>query len=225
MQDAASFTDSGGFVTSITNKASSTAWTEGTVPPAWSSTAFNGLPGMAPTGTRRIISTEAAVVAALSGGAAYTVFYAGAVNTADAAMAFFGAGNSGQATASTRFFGNNTTGAGVWIVSARNNANTIVNVESTGAANTDSNVFECYTDGSVTSLQINGAAADPNGAAQATGALTPDRASLFSRPASTPGIMLNGEMGELLLYSRLLNATERDQVRAYLGARWGITVT
>lgn len=225
MQDSGNYTDTAGFITSINNKASAVAWEEATVPPAFSATAFNGLPCMDFDATQYIVSTEAAVAAALNGDLAYTVFVAGQVDTADASLAFFGAGYSASLTARTRYFGNNVTGSGVWISASRNNANGTVNAESSsGAADTNPHVLEWHTDGATTSIQEDGATADPDDAAQVTGASAPDRVGIGCRAASTPNVLLNGRIGEILLYNTRLSAPNRALVRAYLGTKWGITV-
>lgn len=195
----------------------------GSVPmPGYSATGFNSKPGMTFSGTQGIISTEAAVVAVMQGSTAYTLFAAGKVNTADAAMALFGAGSNANATNANRYFGNNTTASGVWIGACRSNAGSSVNYESTGTADTNANVLEWYSDGSTASIQKNGAAADPSGAAAATGASTPTRAGIGCRPASTPNVLLTGAVGEILLCSSLLTLAQRNAVRSYLGNKWGV---
>jgi hypothetical protein len=223
MQDAANYTEAGGFITSINNKVSLEAWAEGTVPPAYQATGLNSLPAMDFDGTQRIISTEAAVVAALSTGQSYTLLIACQVDVADSAYAIFGAGRDDQATDHARYMGTLTTGSGVWISALRTGAST-QNIASTGTPVTTAVVYENYQSTVVGSIQINGAAADPDGASQITGTLTPNRCALGCRPVSTPNVLLNGRIGELLLYDSLLDATNRGLARSYLGTKWAITV-
>lgn len=223
MQDPTSFTQAG-TVTSINNKVSSVAWAEATNPPAYNATGLNSLPAMDFDGTNDlIISTEAAVVTALSTGGSFTLLAAVVMDVADSAFGFFGAGRTDQATDHTRYFGTLTTGAGVWISALRTGAST-QNIASTGTPVTTPVVYETYSDTLVGSIQINGAAADPGDASQITGTLTPNRVAIGCRPASTPNVFLNGKVGEIVIYSRLLDSSERAQVRGYLGTRWGITV-
>jgi hypothetical protein len=43
-------------------------------------------------------------------------------------------------------------------------------------------------------------------------------------PATTYRYRLEGKIGEILIFNRALNTTERQQVERYLGWKWGITV-
>lgn len=198
----------------------------GSVPmPAYSATGFNSKPGMVFSGTQGVISTEAAIVAALQGGTSFYIAAAGKVNTAAAAMAFFGAGSNANATNANRYFGINTTSGGKWISACRNNAASSVNIESTGGSDTNHNVLEFWCDATgsaVGSIQKNGATADPNAVAQVTGAASPTRAGIGCRPASTPNVLLTGAIGEIIICSAVPTLAERNSIRGLLGSKWSI---
>lgn len=225
MLDPASYTQAG-TVTSINNKKSGVAWAEASVPPNYAANGLGtGKPSMGFAGTQRIISTEAAVVAAMQGGTAYTLYAVGNVGTADAAMAFFGAGSSANATNANRFFGNNITGSGVWINACRSDGGSSVNVESSATPVTTPVIYETWCDltgGAKTTTRINGAAVGAEAVAQVTGTCSPNRCAIGARPASTPNVLLTGNVGEILLCTSVLTDAERSAVRQYLGARWNI---
>jgi hypothetical protein len=195
--------------------------------PGYSATGFNGFPGMTFSGTQGIISTEAAVLAALQGGTSFYLAIAGKVNTADSSMALFGAGSNANATNANRYFGTNITASGVWISACRSNAGSSVNIESTGGSDTNPNVLEFWCDASgsaVGSIQKNGATADPNAAAQVTGTATPTRVGIGNRPASTPNVLLTGAIGEIIVCSSVPTLAQRNSIRGLLGGKWGVAV-
>lgn len=227
MQDATSFTNSSGFVSSITNKATALAWTEATNRPAYLATGLNGLPCMDFDGSNdRISSTDSALTALFSSAGGYTIFYVANHDVADSSCAVFGSGNTGTSSNSnTKYWGTNITGAGVWIAQCRNGAGTSINVESSGGSNTANNVFEWYHSGTVVSLQVNGAAADPAAAAQNKNAVSANECAIGARPSSTYNAFHDGKVGELLIYSRELTTNERIDARRYLGLRWAISVS
>lgn len=223
MQDAASYSESGGLISSITNKVSSVAWTEATNRPAYAATGLNGFPCLDFDGTNdRIMSTEAAVIAAFTNTPAYTVFYVAHHDATAANHAIFGFGNSGGTTSSGWFGQRSTT---KWTSGLANSAGTSINVDSAGASNTNVNVFEFFHSGTAVSLQVNGGAADPNATSQDAATVSPNRVALGCRPNSTIDLFMNGQIGEVLIYTSALNSTDRSTIRQYLGTKWGVTVT
>lgn len=207
----------------VRNRKSAVDWTQATVDlqPEYEATGFNGKPCLRGYGLQYITSTEAAAL--LADAAAYTLFVVGSAANTAAQYAFVGYGDPAQATARTRSWGVNNTGP-AWLSQTRNNANTNVTVNSAGAANTNANVHEWYSPGTTVSLQTNGAAADPSAAAQNPGTLTPGRAGLMCRPASTVNLILTGRLARAALFSANKDATARARIRAKLGHQWGVTV-
>lgn len=227
MQDAASYVDAGGGIcSSITNKVSSVAWTQtGTARPGIAATGFNTHPCLDFDGTDDcILSTEAAVVTAVSDSNPHTLIIAGAFDAPTALQCMFGAGNTAQAANSSRFWGTSATTGGHWYAGCKNAAGTTKDVLSTGASNSSKNVFAFDASGSTSSIRVNNAAADPSAAAQAPGTTTPDRVALGSYPRLTNGSFLNGQIGELCLFNRQLTTEQILTVVQYMGTRWGVTI-
>lgn len=223
MQDTGAYTESGGVVTQFINKASSVAWTEATNRAAYSATGLNGLPCMDFDGTNdRYISTEAAVVSALTNAAAYTVIYVGSHDTVDRGDSVFAIGNSGVATSRTRRWGQSTDGAGRWQTQSINDAGTTVTNISAGGSNTSPHIFYWHSPGTTVSLQVDNAAASPSGAASDPGTLTPDRCAVGSRPDSAPDTFFDGKLGELIVYAGDITGTDYTDLLTYLQTKWGL---
>ena len=173
-----------------------------------------------------IISSEASVVAALSGSPALTVFAAVRSDVADNSVYWFSAGSTAVAGLSrSRGRGTNSTGTGCYLAGAVNDGGTGVSLNSTASTgDTSAHAFEYFTDGSSGSIIIDGAAPDPKAALQAIGALTPTQCGVGGAARQTPNAFWNGAVGEVIIYGRQLSPTDRFQVRQYLGAKWGIAV-
>lgn len=224
MLDPNNYTQAG-TVTSINNKASGVAWTEATAPPTYSATGMNGFPTMTFNGTtQKIISTEANVYNSCSANDSNTVFYVAKTNTtslAAGAIVFGGGVATGTnlrninywgmtgATAKNTYGGTTAAGAGF---SANSSAN----------ANTNNNISEWYNTGTTISLVTNGAAADPNAAAANSASCNPTRMAIGCIPTVTPQGFWNGNISEIIVYSRTLTTSENDAIRVYLGTKWGI---
>lgn len=227
MQDAASFTNSGGFVSAITNKVSSVSWTEATNRPAYAATGLNSKPCMDADGTNdRIISAEAAVYTNLVTQHAYTLMMAIQADDLDAIEVIYSVANSGAAGPGSKRWGTDTGGAGRWTIAATDDASTgyLLNSSVANPTVTDPVVLEYFSPGSTASLRTNGAAADPSAGATAYGALSPNNSALFCRPSSTPASFFDGRLGELLQFTVELADAARSRIRSYMGARWAITV-
>jgi uncharacterized repeat protein (TIGR02059 family) len=226
MQDASSYTEAAGVLTSITNKASGAVWNTGTLP-AVSATAIGGaLPGMDFNGTTQSVSsTEAAVVAAMADALALTAFIVLQPDNADRTERFFCAASATQALNRTKHFGKSSTGAGSYVTGAVSNTGVVASAVSVGVPLTTPQVFETFASVTQDSMRLNGAAADPNLAAFAPGVTTPDRIAIGCRPASTLADFFDGKIGEILLYTVNLAAAIRSRLRVYLGPKWSIAVT
>jgi hypothetical protein len=223
MADNTSYTNSAGFISAITNKASGVSWTEATNRPTFSATGFNGMPCMDFDGTNDLIgSTESAVYTALANSNAYTIFTVASLDVADDIQVIFSVANSANATNGSKRWGINNTGAGRWTSVTTNDAAAASVVDSTSSDNLVTNILEWYSPGTTVSLQVNGAAADPNAVSQNPGTLTPNRAAIGCRYSSTPTTFFNGKVAEIIIYNNNLNSTDRNIIRRYLSNKWAI---
>lgn len=224
-------------VSSITNRKTgdaSMAMGTGGIQLGYDATGFNGGPCCTCWGAQYLLSTEAAVVAAVAGtDVALTVFAVVQCVSMDSLQTFFGAGNSGTATNSTRMFGTVTTNTGRVRASHLDDAAGNAGVEAVNATTnpTDPHIFEFYTTGTAMSIQADGAAADPSAGAADVGATTPNRVSIASRPDSTPDSMggsspsFGTKIALISLFAANKDASSRSRIRVNYGARKTITVT
>lgn len=225
MQDSGSYTVTSGAVSSIKNKASGVFWTEAgsTQRPTYNATGINGLPCMDFDGVNdRIISTEAAVVSALSVANSYTLLYVAIFDTLSRDDSLFAAGNSATSLG-IRSWGQDTTGAGRWSVTTLTDGGASVKSISVASSVPGAHVH-CW-DASPTQVtrQLNNWTEDPLNSAHAPGATTSNRVALGCRPRSTPTLFFDGKKGELLLYSSRLPTTDKTRLFNYLYGRWAIT--
>lgn len=200
----------------------------------YDATGYNGGPCCVGYGSQYLLSTEAAIIAALSGtDKPHTLFAAAQCPTSpDALQSFFGAGNSGTATNSTRMWGTITTGNGRLRASHLDDAAGNAGVEAAANLASTTNPFlaEYYTTGTAMSIQENGAAADPNAGAADVGATTHDRVAIGARPDATPDSMLsaspavNSRVALIGLWAPAKDASSRSRIRVAYGARKGISV-
>lgn len=224
LQDTGAYTTSGGDVATVTNKVSTTVWSEASNRPAFNATRINGLPGLDfdAANSEKIISTEAAVFGALQDSPAYTMAYVGQFDVADSSHTLFGAGNSGFSANRTKRWGTNTGGTGQWAASTTDNAGAGVNgLSAASTSNTNAHIFLWHASGSAITLQVDNGTADPSGATHSVGTLTLNRCALGCRPDSAPDSFGDGGLGELLLYSVELDSSARGRIYTYLSDRWG----
>lgn len=224
MQDAGSYTESGGVVTAITNKATSVSYTEATNRPAFSATGINGFPCMDLDGTNdKLLSTaDTSVETAF---ADQNDYYFAAVIQADdldAVEVFFSVGNSGAAGAGSKRWGTNTSGSGKWNVSGTNDAVSGIAIDSTANTVTSAVLLEFECVGGATSIRVNGGARAPDSTASAYGTLTPDQAAIGCRAANPLSTFFDGRIGEIIGCSNA-NTAERAACATYLIDKWGIT--
>lgn len=225
VMDSASYTDVAGVASAITNKASLVSWTQGTAAnrPAIQATGFNALyPCFSCDGTNdSFISNEAAVYGALANSVAYTLIYVAKLNVVDRADSVFGVGNTGVSTAAMRYWGQTNLLTGRWISQAVNDATTVLNATNSVVTDLNHHLFRWTASASTVSLSVDRAAADPSGAAQNPGTLTPNQAALFCRPDLGPDSFLNGLFAELQLYNSELVGGNITDLESY-AARWGV---
>lgn len=221
MLDSSGFATTSGNVSSLTNKASGAVWTVATNRPAYNAAILGGKPGMVFNGTSsRVIQTEAAVLAALSGPC--TIFYVAEFDTMSRDEALIATGNSATSLG-IRSWGQNTTGDGRWAMTTLTDAGASV-VSTSTAKSQPGPLVHCWRpNGTTVANQINKGVKDPAASAHAPGTTNSDRFAIGCRPRSSPTLHFDGNLGQLLIYSRVLTDEEVAQVVDWLYTRWGIT--
>ncbi len=229
LQDAASFVNTAGDVSSITNKASSVVTTIAATRPAVG--ALNGHPALdfdVAATERIILAADAPLLAACTNAHAYTLFIVGKIDTVDGAIvdAFFGAGDAAVNSNNTRVWGENITSTGRWASVTQNAAGTSIAAINSVTTDTTPHVL-CWTSpGTTVSLSVDQAAADPSGSAQdptAGGAstLVPTRVAIGCRPDLNPDQFLDGQIGEIVMYDVVLTGPQTTLIANMLKAKWG----
>jgi hypothetical protein len=223
MQDAASFTEVGGLITSINNKITSTAIPAVGIGAPYEATGLNGHPCMHPTGTTHgLSSTEAAVVALGVNAPAYTMAWYGSYDTADPAARqcylSFGRADNGNGS---RFWGHNATGGGRQIFGTINDAASAI----TTASGADNSLDVGHTviwrsPGTTHDCKVNDAAPDPDNAANDPVTSTPVKFTINCRNGSVPAEGMVGECGEWWLFSTEKSDAACTRIEDYLAAKW-----
>jgi hypothetical protein len=217
------FTESGGFVADIRNMASGVDAAEATFQPAYDATGLNGYPcmvGNGAAGSRRFITTEAAVVAAFSGAAKALTYICvcQVVTGTGAAMAMMGAGNSALVANSSWRIGTGATD--IPVISKRGTVT--VSVASASAITAAAQILSFRTNGTTADIW-RGTTKDVTGSSFVdTGAPAPDRFGLLCYPVATPASFFNGKWGCGLLFNRALSDAELSGIILGLKVRWSI---
>lgn len=220
MLDPAAFSEVAGVITSVTNKVSSVAWNTGTLP-TYSATGLNSKPAMVFNGsTQAILSSEAAVVAALTDAAPLTVYAVVHATSDDATSGFFGSGNTGTTTSNSKRFGTSTNGNGRWRYTTVNSAAGGVNSDAGSDIVAAPHILAFFTDDGIHCnleeddiLVINNTSHNP-------GDNNPNRCAIGCRPAATPDGFFTGAIGELLVFGASHDAGARQRIYDYLAAAW-----
>ncbi len=227
LQDPASYTLNGGGtgITEILNKVSAQAFDTPVNDTPYEAAGLNGHPCLHPSGVvgDRVQAAEAALYTPFANTpAAITVCMYLSFDVADPASTLNyvlsvcnSASNNGSHS-----FGQSNTGAGQFIYRTVNDAGTAVATQSAASTPSTSGQVSIWTlsAGSVSHF-LNGGAADPAGAANSPGATTVSRISLFCKGDSTPDSPDACRAGEILVYDRVLDATDQAKVVTYF-QRW-----
>lgn len=221
MQDAGSYTEVGGIaVTALVNKVSGVTWTPGVTSCPYEATGLASKPCLHPLAiTDRMISTESAVLTALTSGVTGTIYYVVQPDAISQSGAVFAAaqiaGTNGQ-----RRFGNINTGNGRYSSTLRNDAGAAV-TNTTAQDYSTSRTVVCWTfDATTISCFANNVATSLAAAACAPGTLTPTRVGLFSVPDNSADTPFIGRFGELWLFNSVHDAAAQTRVYNYLAGRW-----
>ncbi len=212
-------------VTSLNNRVSGTAWnTSVTAFPLYDGTGLNGRPCMVGDGARGLLSTEALVVAALTGAdKPHTIFLVTEPVTLAPAgyRASIAWANSGVANRVAYMGRQGGTG--------RYRHELLDDAASNAAVTRSVDValspqIVCYrTTGTASSIFVGTEATpDPNGGALNRGTITPDRVALFCIPDSAPDTFSSDKIGAVLGYDRELSNLQTRAVINTLRAQWGL---
>lgn len=219
MSDPASFTESGGTITSRINKISSTAMTV-VSSPGYLATGLNGLPTADFLPSYFLIG-EAATAAVGVDTHAYSYFCVSALNIIDSNSAtLFGFGNSGVVTNRTRRLGGSTSATGRMISTTINDAGTAVSVFGVTQTDTTPHIYTFITPGTTIESWIDNVE-DIASTTQDPGTITVDQCAIGARPDSGPDFPIDGQSSEEWLFDWALDAAARTRVCNYLKAKWG----
>lgn len=224
------YTESGGTVTAIRNMVSgSDAMSEATNPPALSS--INGRSAIKGDGSNdRLFSTEAALVAALSGAeksaTVIMVYQSGAQSTAFRACWSWGNSTVETSRVATLFLAPNMPCQ--FTAQRRDDAALQPNRFRPGQerAQLPSVVTVAFDVGRVEiecNLRDPYARRDVSPGWFSSGQLTPNRVGIFCRADLTPDLFDDGRMGAMVVYDRYVPIIEREGVVAAMMGLWGIT--
>lgn len=231
LADATSYTESGGVITSWTNKFTSQAYAEATNRPVYNATHMAGGPAAVADGINDKLpcTTDTVVEAGLADALDYYLIALVQGDDTDAVEVFFSVGNSGGAGPGSKRWGTSTTGTpGKWAVVGTPDTGSGLTAESTVSVTTAPTIFEARCVSGVTSLRISTAAAGQGawtaGTPTAYGTLTPDQSGVFHRASSTPATFWDGAMSELLAYGPAVanDTAAQDALLDYVNTKWGI---
>ncbi len=226
MQDADSYIVTPGSpdtVRNIRNKASQVLWTEATNPPQYEAAGLNGRPCIKGDGAaRRLLSTEAAVVAAAAGDdkpfSVYAVFQPGNV---DADHMLFGWASSAHANARQLGVGQSSASNGRYsLVKLDDAAAGAENTVASPAVQPQPQVIS-WVGTTAAQLMLNDGPRISSGNTN-FGVVTPTRAGLFCRPQSAIDRFSSARLGELIVFAGEHSEAEQRAVARYLMADWGI---
>jgi hypothetical protein len=220
------YTEDSGNVVSIRNMVSGVDWEEATNPPAFSSSRVNGRAAMVGTGTGRIISSEAAVAAAVTGDdASFTLAALVDVNAAAGNVAqTFGFGNSAVANDSYVIFGNNSGPS--WSLQKEDDTGAFVQVADQSRRPLGAQLLWFVADGATGGIFRGNDTACLNapGALRPfnVGTLTVDQAGIFCRPdSSADQFATSGQaLALVLVFNRALLGADRIGLANAIKQKW-----
>jgi hypothetical protein len=217
-------------IVSFTNLVSSVVVAQATdaAKPGYQASGIGGKPSASFHGGQFFKWTESAITSALANGGACTVFFVASAGTSrDQQGTIFGAGNSAFPGTRFRSWSYTTTSTGGYRYQSSNDAGSPSDAdEVTGGTDNNAHVFEWVNTSSTVSLFVDGNATTIAASTNNPGTLTVDQHAIGALPLqANADLWTNGSLlGELWLFGSTLGSTPRSNVRAHLGAKWGITV-
>lgn len=217
------FTVDGGTVISLTNRKSNAAWdTSLTAFPAYEEFGFGGKPCLK-GGAAAIVSTEAPVVAALTGeDNPVTVIAVVEPDAVEATQTIFGAGNSAVSNSRTWRFGKLS--AQRWYVDKVDDAAGTSSIIGVSGMATGRRVVSWVIRGNTGfNYPGNGAPSPANGSGAFNGGTTtPDRVAVLARPDSGPDTFWGGRLAELIVCGEALGADLVSNIMRFASWKWGV---
>jgi hypothetical protein len=173
--------------------------------------------------TQVLTSTDAGLVALATGASVppTTIFY---VVRIDVAGQVFPVVFGNTSNAAPFYSAIHPDGGSLWRTSYRNNASSIVNTNSTAqyAASTPY-VIATSTSSDIVG-RVNGAQVVSASSTAAAGAITVNVLAVGALVRTSAASFLNGQVGDVLIYNRVLTASEIQRVERWLSAKFGITL-
>lgn len=180
----------------------------------------NGLSVVRFDGNNDYMSTTAAGLGDLVSGSDLpaTILVALASSNFASAQTIAGFFDAAAANGSLRIAANVTP---KWVTFKIDDAGTNVNSNSTVAADSAFHVVSMASAGTTVDMIVDGVS-QFSGTNQDVGATTTTRFALGARANLSPGAFFFGDIGEVLVYNRYLDAAEQMRAQRYLGRRWGV---
>lgn len=211
------FVVSGSAVQSVTNLMTGTVIANGGSAPVLTAQALGDKPGAVFDGVDdHFMTTEAAVVAALTSNAEFTAFLYAKYTAASSVTTILGAGRSDTATSSTVRLGN---GQNVHRHITRSDAAVLAEAVFAEATDTQPHLLTFRHTATGTRLWIDGVQSTTGEAALAVGTLTPTRVAIGSRPDSVPDFFFEGTLGLVALVPSALADATRQAIEAAILAK------
>lgn len=207
--------------TAFLNMVSGASWAQASanLQPRFNPTGFNGAPCFEVGGQQEILSTEAAVVAALVNNVDHTLFYV--VSTISGGSGtVFSAANSGVNTSRVKRWGRGATD--VWQYATVDDASAVTTSTSTsGAYAAGSHLVVFSSSGGTVSHRMDLVAQTLDVTTNSPATLTCNRAGLFSKVDSVQDSRCSGRVAALGLWNVALSAAAISRVENYLRSKWG----
>jgi hypothetical protein len=225
-RSSAHYTLDGTAVAAVVNRASGVEWTEATDRIEHSATGFNGKPSFVGTAAGRLISTEAAVLAALKNVDHTVIFAAQYPALPDGGGCVVGVGNSTGGSEDSSFFGRNIDDSVLcWYASRRESLTNVWSTAADHAADEDPHVHAWTFDGDHCEHREDGGSVDSalggDLMLKSDDLTDADRVGLFCQPRQTVVGFLDGTaVPEILIWSGQLSEAAILRATTYLQRRW-----
>lgn len=207
--------------TAFLNMVSAVSWAQASanLQPRYNSTGLNGRPALEFGGQQDILSTEAAVLTALTNNADHTLVMV-VSGISGNSTSIFAAANSGSNTANMKGWGRG--GTDVWRYYTLDSGGAgITSTDTSGTYAAGSHQLTWTSTSGTVALRQDQAARTLDIATNGPATLTPNRVSIGSRPRTTIDQRVTGAVSAIGLWNVALDAAAISRVESYLKAKWG----